>query len=230
MERLNPLNDYLFQKYMGEKGDEEQLVSFLNAVLKRTGRASIVNIEILENKTITADIIGDKKSILDVRAVMDDGTKVNTEVQLRNVGNMDRRSLFYFSREFSKGIVSGHDYIELPDIIAINIVGEGFVRLDDFHTVFHLWEDTHKSYLLTGALEIHFVDMKKFRGLQNKDINNNSLHRWLSFFDLDTPGNILEEIMEMEAAIKKADEKITHLASDKDAEIAALRACLSEEQ
>jgi hypothetical protein len=24
VERLNPLNDYLFLKYMGEKGDEEQ--------------------------------------------------------------------------------------------------------------------------------------------------------------------------------------------------------------
>jgi len=39
MKRLNPLNDYLFQKYMGEKGDEEQLLSFLNAVLSRTGEA-----------------------------------------------------------------------------------------------------------------------------------------------------------------------------------------------
>jgi hypothetical protein len=26
-ERLNPLNDYLFMKYMGEKGDEEQLTA-----------------------------------------------------------------------------------------------------------------------------------------------------------------------------------------------------------
>jgi hypothetical protein len=33
MERFNPLNDFLFLKYMGEKGDEEQLLAFLNAVL-----------------------------------------------------------------------------------------------------------------------------------------------------------------------------------------------------
>jgi hypothetical protein len=38
IERLNPLNDYLFLKYMGEKGDEEQLLAFLNAVLHRTGK------------------------------------------------------------------------------------------------------------------------------------------------------------------------------------------------
>ena len=30
--RLNPLNDYLFCKVMGEKGSEVQLLGFLNAV------------------------------------------------------------------------------------------------------------------------------------------------------------------------------------------------------
>jgi hypothetical protein len=29
--RLNPLNDFLFYKIMGEKGDEVQLLGFLNA-------------------------------------------------------------------------------------------------------------------------------------------------------------------------------------------------------
>ena len=45
-ERLNPLNDFLFMKYMGEKGDEEQLLGFLNAVLQKTGRNVIVSVEI----------------------------------------------------------------------------------------------------------------------------------------------------------------------------------------
>jgi hypothetical protein len=34
-ERLNPLNDFAFQKALGEKGDEVQLMAFLNAVLTR---------------------------------------------------------------------------------------------------------------------------------------------------------------------------------------------------
>ena len=36
-ERLNPLNDLLFLKVMGEKGSEIQLLGFLNAVLGCTG-------------------------------------------------------------------------------------------------------------------------------------------------------------------------------------------------
>jgi len=37
-QRLNPLNDFLFFKVMGEKGDEPQLIGFLNAVLGRSGK------------------------------------------------------------------------------------------------------------------------------------------------------------------------------------------------
>ncbi|MDR1997054.1 MAG: Rpn family recombination-promoting nuclease/putative transposase, partial [Candidatus Margulisbacteria bacterium] len=66
-ERLNPLNDFLFMKYMGEKGDEKQLLSFLNAVLKHSGQAGLKAVEILENRTLTAEIAGDKTSILDIR-------------------------------------------------------------------------------------------------------------------------------------------------------------------
>jgi hypothetical protein len=42
-ERLDPLNDYLFFKVMGEKGDETQLLGFLNAVLDRTGNDRLAN-------------------------------------------------------------------------------------------------------------------------------------------------------------------------------------------
>ncbi|GAB7140549.1 transposase [Deferribacterales bacterium RsTz2092] len=38
-ERLNPLNDFAFKKIMGEKGSEALLISFLNAVLSKTGKA-----------------------------------------------------------------------------------------------------------------------------------------------------------------------------------------------
>ncbi|MDR3161712.1 MAG: Rpn family recombination-promoting nuclease/putative transposase, partial [Spirochaetaceae bacterium] len=58
--RLNPLNDYLFFKIMGEKGDEEQLCAFLNAVLGRDGQAvrhdPIESVEIIENKTLSAEV------------------------------------------------------------------------------------------------------------------------------------------------------------------------------
>jgi len=79
MERFNPLNDYLFLKLMGEKGDEEQCLAFLNAVLGSKSLKPVILVKILENKTFVADIVGDKSSILDVRVETDIGEKIKTE-------------------------------------------------------------------------------------------------------------------------------------------------------
>ena len=171
-EKLNLLNDYLFMKYMGEKGDEEQLTAFLNAVLQKTGKGNISSVTVVENKAFSAEITGGKSCVLDLRATLDNGTKVNIEVQLRNLNNMDRRSLFYWSREFVRGIDSGQDYLELPDVIAINIIDFEFMpEINDIQTSFHLWEDSYRDKMLTNALEIHFVNMFKFRRLKEKRPN-----------------------------------------------------------
>lgn len=216
MQRLKPLNDFIFGKTFGEKGDEEQLLSLLNAILAKAKHKTLVRIEIVEHRTFTAEVIGDKTSILDIRAVAEDGTRINIEVQLRDYGNMDRRSLFYWSREFASGLDRGGDYSKLANVIAINIVNFEAVSVDDFHTVFHLWEDAHKDCLLTDALEIHFIDVKKFNALPKKDIKNDSLHRWLTFFDQNISDDLLKELIDMDAAIYKANEKMTFLANDKE--------------
>jgi predicted transposase/invertase (TIGR01784 family) len=217
VERLNPLNDYLFLKIMGEKGDEEQLLSFLNAVLHRTGDHALLSIEITEARMLTADIIGNKSSVLDVRARAAGGTRVNIEVQLRNLGNMDRRSLFYWSWDYSKQLDAGQDYRALPNVTAINIVNYEFLPSRDFHTCFHLWEDRERGLLLTDALEIHFVDMVKFRRLGEKDIRNDPLHRWLAYFDQGSPGELIEEVIKMDAGIQKAQERLVVVTNDKEA-------------
>jgi predicted transposase/invertase (TIGR01784 family) len=217
-ERLNPLNDYIFLKVMGEKGDEEQLCAFLNAVLKREGPDAIVSVEIIENKALSAQVIGDKSSILDVRARTALGERFDVEVQLRNLGNMDRRSLFYWSLEFSRGMDAGQDYREAPKVIAINIVDYEFMpQVPAFHLSFHIREDTYREVVLTDALEIHFIDMVKFRRLGEKDIRKEPLHRWLTWLDKDSPERLLEEVVKMDMGIQKAEEKMVHVTRDKEA-------------
>ncbi|MDR0725754.1 MAG: Rpn family recombination-promoting nuclease/putative transposase [Prevotellaceae bacterium] len=224
LERLNPLNDYLFMKYMGEIGDEEQLMAFLNAVLHRTGKDKIVSITILEDRTKSAKIVDDKSSVLDLRAMMTDGTKVNIEVQLRDVGNMGKRSLYYWGNEYTEVLKSGEDYDKLSSVININILGAEFLNTlgtetipkDAFHTSYHLWEDVYKNCLLSDVIEIHFIDMVKFRRLENKDIATNVLHRWLTFFDTHTNSETIKKIIDMDTAIKKAYEKIAFVSKDKD--------------
>ena len=213
-QRLNPLNDYLFYKVMGEKGDEKQLLGFLNAVLGHSGKEPIESVEILENKALTADVINGKSCILDVKAVLADGTMLNIEVQLRNEHNIDRRSLFHWSRMYSESLNKGEDYQKLPNVIAVNIVDFDFPAEGGIHTCFHLREDSNPSLILTDALEIHFINMVKWRRQGNKDITKNPLHRWLTWFDKKSPPELVEEVAKMDSAINAANEKQYYLSQD----------------
>jgi len=216
MERFNPLNDYLFLKFMGEEGDEEQCLAFLNAVLGSKNKRPVKLIKILENKSFTAEVVGDKTNILDVRVETDSGEKVNIEVQLKDLHNMEKRTLMHWGREFTAGISAGGDYKDLPKVITINIVNFDNIKLDDFHTCFHLWEDDRHDYLLTDVLEIHFINMVKFRRLKTGDIANNLLERWLTFLDVNTPEKTLQEVIQMDSAINKAYERLNLVTQDKE--------------
>jgi hypothetical protein len=64
LQRLNPLNDFLFYKVMGEKGSEPKFTGFLNAVLGRTGRKPIETLEIRDDRTIVKDLLEGKSCVL----------------------------------------------------------------------------------------------------------------------------------------------------------------------
>ncbi|MDR3334087.1 MAG: Rpn family recombination-promoting nuclease/putative transposase [Treponema sp.] len=216
MERFNPLNDYLFLKIMGEKGDEVQLLAFLNAVLADSRQKPIKLVKILENRVITPEILGNKTSILDIHALTDENDKAEIEVQLKDLHNMEKRTLLYWAREYTQAISAGVDYSELPRVITINIVNFDNIKLNRFHTIFHIREDIEKDYVLTDVLEIHFLNMVKFRKTENKDIKNNVLCRCLTYFDEKTPENELMEVIKMDAAIQKANERLNFVTQDKD--------------
>jgi predicted transposase/invertase (TIGR01784 family) len=217
--RLNPLNDFAIALGMGKKGDEIQLQGFLSAVLKRTGKDHLESVEIREDRDLPAEIIGGKSSKLDVLAHLTDGSRINVEVQLRNEHNMGRRSLYYWSEEYTRDFEAGGKYRELPMVIAINIVDFGYIPVADFHTSFHIWEDQHKEILLTDALEIHFLDMVKFRRLKagtgaGHVSLEDPLHRWLVYFDEHSSPDIIEEVLRMDPTIQKLQEKMDMIQRD----------------
>jgi len=217
MQRLNPLNDYIFKRIMGEDESKDHLISFLNAVLDADDRKKLVSLEIIDNKELTKEMISDKSCRLDVRAKRADGMEVDIEVQLTNQHNMEKRTMFYWGKLFLEGIKQGDDYINLTKVITINILDFSFLDLEKYHSKYHLWEDEEQSYLLTDLIEIHFLEMPKFRALKEKDLKGNALHRWLKFFDRMLSEEELKELMEMDSAIKRAEKKLEYLSSDEQA-------------
>lgn len=214
MQRLNPLNDYIFKRIMGEEESKDNLIAFLNAVLDADDRKKLVSLEIIDNKELTKEMIFDKSGRLDVRAKTADGMQVDIEVQLTNQHNMEKRTMFYWGKLFLEGIKQGDDYINLSKVITINILDFNFLDLDKFHSKYHLWEDTEENYLLTDLIEIHFIETPKFRAFKEKDLKGNALHRWLKFFDKMLSEEELKELIEMDSAIKRAEKKLEYLSSD----------------
>jgi predicted transposase/invertase (TIGR01784 family) len=141
--------------------------------------------------------------------------RCNIEVQRQNQHNMDLRSLFYLANEYAQGIEAGENYKNLPDVICINILDFNYIPLDAFHTHFHFWEDTDKSYCLTKAAEIHFIEMPKFRHIPKKDVHHDPLHRWLSYLDVTTPPTQIKEIIAMDTAIARTQEVVDRVSRNK---------------
>ena len=118
---------------------------------------------------------------------------------------MDKRSLFYWSKVYYRSLKGGQDYRELPNVIAINIVDFDYLPGENFHACFHLREDTDPSIILNPVLEIHFVNMVKWRKQRKKDLAD-PLHRWLTWFDKKSPPELIEEVLSMDTAIRAAYE------------------------
>ena len=218
MQRLKPLNDFIFKKLFGEKDDEIILLSFLNAILSKTYTEPLTEIIIIENKELTKEMIEDKTGRIDVRAKTQNGEQIDIEVQLTDQNNMDKRTLFYWGKLFLEGIKQGEDYTNLKKVITINLVNFNYLETKDYHSSFHLWEDSEKDYLLSDVMEIHFIELPKFRKnkLENIKEGNKELNRWLSFLQQDISEERLEEIIKMDPAIKMAEEKLEKLSHDPD--------------
>ena len=214
MDRLNPLNDYAFKQIM----DKENLIPFLNAVLNPDDQKKLVSLELLDNNPeLTKEMIFDKTGRLDIRAKTADGMQIDVEIQINNRKNMDKRTLFYWGKLFLEGIKQGEDYLKLAKVITVNILDFNFLAIPKFHSTYHLWEDGEENYLLTDLIEIHFIELPKFKLFGPKDIKKNPLHRWLQFFDKTLPEEELKELVEMDSAIKRAKQKLEYISSDEDA-------------
>ena len=59
--------------------------------------------------------------------------------------------------------------------------------------------------------------MVKYRKSGWKDIENQPLHRWLIWLDQNSPAELLKEVVNMDDAIQKADERMVYVTGDKEA-------------
>ena len=77
--------DYAF-KLLFTKGDPRLLISLLNAIFANQNIKRVIKSLIIINPSLEKESSGDKLSILDIRAELDDGTNVLIEMHMYGMG------------------------------------------------------------------------------------------------------------------------------------------------
>lgn len=207
MNRLKPTNDFVFKKIFGQSKNSDLLKDLLQSILTEIQINEVrVNKEVsLERKMIT-----DKLGILDVVATLNNNTKVNIEMQVKDYYNTIARSLFYGTGIFHESLESGDDYINIPRSISIWITDYNVFNEGPFHERARLKRD-YENIILTEKLEIHYIQLPKFKD-KCKRISN-KLEEWLTFIQNEN----LEEIRMIDNKyVKKAEEELEYLTGDEE--------------
>ena len=209
-ELLDPKVDFIFKQIFGSVGNEEILISFLNSILKLEGNNEIKKVKLLDTH-VNKDLLDDKSSILDIRADIEEGIQINIEVQLINEYNIEKRTLYYWSKMYGSQLKKGNKYNKLKKTITINILNFDYLEeINKYHSIFHLRED-ETGKILTDDIEIHILELLKLPQIVTKD----RLIKWLKFLT-KIDRKEMEEIAMGEPTIKKAIEKLEYLSQDKE--------------
>ena len=208
MELLSPKMDFIFKQIFGSEENKEVLVSFLNAVLKPTNDNIITEVSI-KNTDVEKEYLTDKFSRLDVLATTNRKETINIEIQLKNEQNMIKRSLYYWSKLYTKPLSKGEDYDLLNRTVCINILDFNYLKkTSNFHSVFRL-KEISTNMELTDVEEIHFIELHKLSNNKEKDL----LTSWCEF--LNNPES--EEVRNSEnniIEIKTAKNKLIKISSN----------------
>ncbi|CAK8711149.1 Transposase [Candidatus Electrothrix laxa] len=170
--RLNPRIDFVFKKLFGTEENKDLLIDFINAFVSEEDKVRDI---IIKNPYNEKEFLGDKLSILDIKAQDISGKWFNIEMQMIDQDYYAQRALYYWSRLYVSQLSSGVNYDKLEKTIGINILNFNCLEEDEYHNVYKLLNVTSGSELIP-QIEIHFVELEKY----DENISN-VMDRWVNF-------------------------------------------------
>lgn len=207
LNRLSVKRDIVFKRIFAHKGNEEFLTEFLSSLLN----IKIKNIEIMHDIHLEKDIEDDKLGIIDVRAVINDNSIINIEIQLRNEFNIIERSTFYGSKLVSDQLRKNDLYKDLKPVIVICILDYNFFPFEEYINDTVMVLNKHRKFNVNENMKYYYIELPKFR---KSNYNRESIiNQWLTFIDSENSKE-LEEIMKKNNTIKKANDELEYLEGD----------------
>ncbi|ADG71574.1 Rpn family recombination-promoting nuclease/putative transposase [Brachyspira murdochii] len=207
---FNPLNDYFIRYLFTDKGSSESiLLDFINSIMINANMKTFRSVEILtpfnlkKNRNL-------KETIVDVKCITQNGSVVIIEIQLQGNSRFPERILYYWSVNYSKLLKHGERYDELTPVISINLLNFNLDKTKNIHSCYMLYEMNNKK-LLTDHLQIHIIELKKFK----KNILSKDLNCWLKVFTSKNLEASMSEIVKEKPIMEEVQKKYNNFVKSR---------------
>ncbi|WP_288521349.1 Rpn family recombination-promoting nuclease/putative transposase [uncultured Brachyspira sp.] len=201
---FNALNDCFVRYFFTDKGGEKVLLDFINAVMISADMKTFKAVEILNPFNLKKNY-NDKETIVDVKCITKNGTVVIIEVQLSGNSRFPERILYYWAANYSKLLKKGEQYDVLTPVISINLLNFNLSKKNDnVHSCYMIY-DTKNKNLLTDHLQIHVIELKKFK-FKDNDLKKD-LNYWLGFFTTNNMEAYMSEIVKEKPIMEEAHKR-----------------------
>ena len=207
---FNPLNDYFIRYLFTDKGSSETiLLDFINSIMINANMKIFRSVEILtpfnlkKNRNL-------KETIVDVKCITQNGSVVIIEIQLQGNSRFPERILYYWAVNYSKLLKHGERYDELTPVISINLLNFNLDKTKNIHSCYMLYEMNNKK-LLTDHLQIHIIELKKFK----KNVLSKDLNYWLKIFTSKNLEVSMSEIVKEKPIMEEVQKKYNNFVKSR---------------
>jgi predicted transposase/invertase (TIGR01784 family) len=205
-QNLNPKVDVVFRKLFGGEESKEILISLINSVVEPDFRLTEITIK---NPFNLAAYRKDKESVLDIKAVDQNGAWYDIEMQVTANLLYGKRAVYYLSKIYTEQLGKGRQYSKLNTAIGIHFLNFAYFEEDDEVVRQFVFKNakTNRVSEEVNHLRLYFVEMGKFR--KDWPEVSTALDRWIAFLkkavDLEL-GNLPAPLREDPAIVRAAAE------------------------
>ena len=188
---ITPRVDIAFKKIFGVEENKDLLISLINSIVSEEDQVEQVT---LLNPYNPRNFRDDKLSILDIKAIGNNGKMFNIEIQISDEADYDKRALYYWARLYTEQLKKSKDYAKLNKAIGIHILNFlSIPGVEKYHNVFEMKErDSNVAYF--SDIELHTIELNKFANPSDKTSDEltsllphikTALDRWVTFIAKD---------------------------------------------
>ncbi len=116
-----------------------------------------------------------KQGILDVVMVLNDGTKVDVEMQVDAQKHWTKRNLYYLGRLYTDDLMIGENYSKLRRCVSISLLDfKLFPEKLAYHNIYRLRDEAGRE--LTDLWEVHIIEL-------GKKLTGSAVDDWIRLFN-----------------------------------------------